>query len=86
MPGVFFWGVLVKRQRRLLNPEFVEAVRNAPMTRNTIAQLVGYGPYHSNLLTDLKRPDGPAPTPLVRERMAKLARLVSFPEERVWLE
>ena len=75
----------MKRQRRLLNPKFVEAVHNAPMTRYAMAQLVGYGPHRSNLTNDLKRPDGPAPTPLVHERMAKLARLVGFPEDRVWL-
>lgn len=70
--------------KRLLNPEFIEAVRNAPMTRCTIAQLIGYGPHHSNFGRDLTRPDGTPQSPLVLERMAKLARLVGFPEERVW--
>lgn len=71
--------------KRLLNPEFIEAVRNAPMTRCTIAQLVGYGPHHSNLGRDLTRPDGTPQTPMVRERMTKLAQLIGFAEERVWL-
>lgn len=70
--------------KRRLNPEFVEAVRNAPMTRCTIAQLVGYGPHHSNLHRDLTRTDGTPQTPVICERMAKLAALVGFPEEQVW--
>lgn len=65
--------------KRLLNPEFVEAVHNAPMTRCLIAQLVGYGPHHSNLHRDLTRTDGTPQTPMVRERMAKLAQLIGFP-------
>lgn len=71
--------------KRPLNPEFVKAARNAPMPRHTMAQLVGYGYHYSNLNRDLSRPDGTPCTPVVRERMAKLANLIGFPEERVWL-
>lgn len=75
----------MKQPRRLLNPAFRDAVRQSALPRHVMAQLVGYGPHKCNLYNDLTRPDGPAHTPLVRERMAKLARLVGFPEERVWL-
>lgn len=65
--------------KRLLNPEFVEAVRNAPMTRCTIAQLVGYGPHHSNLGRDLTRPDGTPHTLMVRGLAASAWRSMRHP-------
>lgn len=61
--------------RRLLSPAFVEAVRNAPLPRHVQARLVGYGGHPCNLSRDLTRRDGTPWTPLVRKRMAELARL-----------
>lgn len=71
--------------KRQLNPEFVKASRATAMRRHVLAQLVGYGPYYTNLNRDLSRLDGTPYTPVVRERMAKLAQLIGFPEEQVWL-
>lgn len=83
--GVFFWGDLVKRfPRRWLSPEFLEAVDQTTMPRRLQAQLIGYGENTANLSHDLHRADGVPQTPSNQLRMAKLAQLIGFPEERVW--
>ena len=56
------------------------------MPRKLQAQLIGYDQSPANLSHDLNRADGIPQTDKNRERMAKLAQLVGFPEEQVWLQ